>query len=101
MVFASLPWREYNKKIFFERDNLRCERPLLCYGGQTIPAIKHIMNSFIPTEAVVKDHGIAFSDKNPDLTTGACEDHFMWVPAGHPKYDKFLQLAEKVNGREA
>jgi len=98
MVFASLPWREYNKKIFFERDYLHVHRPLLCYGGQTIPASKFTMTSFTPTSAAVKDHGIAFSDQTVDLKTGVVSDHFMWVPAGHPRYDKFLQLADKLAG---
>ena len=98
MVFASLPWREYNKKIFFERDYLHVHRPLLCYAGQTIPRNKSIMQSFIPTQARVLDHGIAFSRQTVNPKTNEVGELFQWVTPDHPEYDVFLQVANNING---
>lgn len=98
MVFASLPWREYNKKIFFERDNLHIQRPLLCYADQTIPRNKSIMTSFIPTQARVLDHGIAFSRQTVNTKTNEVGELFQWVTPDHPEYESFVLVANNING---
>ena len=56
------------------------------------------MKSFIPTQATVLPHGIAFSRQTVNPQTNEVGEMFQWVTPAHPEYDVFLQVANNING---